>query len=113
MFEAISCIRPAVEARRERRRAARDGFPDLEDERKCPYIDLVMVAYLPNEADIILRQIRYALKEIRYPKRRYTVNIVYNTPRPIEPVESQMRAMEAEFPHLRVIKVEGSTSKVS
>lgn len=46
--EAIHSIGPNVKARRERRKAAKEGFPDLPD-HKCPHIDVVLVAYLPNE----------------------------------------------------------------
>lgn len=97
-------------ARRARRKAAKEGFPDLPD-HNCPPIDVVLVAYLPNEKDIILRQLRYVLRELDYPTSKLHINIVYNTPKPIEPVESQMREMESQYSNLRVIKVQKSTSK--
>ncbi|PWN53097.1 hypothetical protein IE53DRAFT_400807 [Violaceomyces palustris] len=108
--EAVQSIRPNVLARRARRKAAKEGFPDL-DEKNCPPIDIVLVAYLPNEKDIIIRQMRYALREVDYPSSRLFLNVIYNTPRPIEPVESEMKEMEAQYPNLRVVKVENSTSK--
>ena len=37
--------------------------------------------------------------------------LVYNTPRPIEPCETQLRALAAEYDQLTVIKVQNSTSK--
>lgn len=74
MTEAIQSIRPNVMARRERRKALKQGFPDLPD-KECPHIDLVLVAYLPNEKDIILRQVRYCLRQIDYPADRLHINV--------------------------------------
>ncbi|KAK0546536.1 hypothetical protein OC846_002272 [Tilletia horrida] len=108
--EAIQSIRPNVLARRARRKAAVEGFPDLT-ERTCPPVDVVLVAYLPNEKDIILRQMRYVLRELDYPVSRLNINIVYNTPKPIEPLETQMKEMESQYSNLKVIKVPKSTSK--
>lgn len=72
--EAVASIRPNILARRARRKANKEGFPDLPNE-KCPPIDIVMVAYLPNEQDIICRQARYFLREIDYPKDKLFINV--------------------------------------
>lgn len=114
LSEAIASIRPNVEARRARRKVAKVGFPDLdgeENEHKCPKIDLVLVAYLPNEQYIIKRQIRYAMTQIEYPASRLTINVVYNTPKPIEPLESELKEMTKQYGHLKVVSVPNSTSK--
>src|SRR6186713_206020 len=74
-------------------------------------LDLVIVAYLPNEKDIIIDRALYALENIQYPKDKLRVNILYNTPYEIEPLESELWKLAAEHSNLRVIKVPGSTSK--
>ncbi|CAO1624958.1 unnamed protein product [Sympodiomycopsis kandeliae] len=110
LTEALQSIRPNVLARRSRRKAKKEGFPDFPDS-KCPHMDIVMVAYLPNEQDIICRQAKYFLRELDYPANKLTINLVYNTPRPIEPVESELVEMDRQYKNLRVIKVTNSTSK--
>jgi cellulose synthase/poly-beta-1,6-N-acetylglucosamine synthase-like glycosyltransferase len=84
-------------------------FPTPNDELLI--LDIVVVAYLPNEKDIILNRVHYAVEEIVYPKDKIRINIVYNTPVAIEPLENQMWELAAKHPQLRIIKVENSTSK--
>ncbi|CBQ69170.1 related to glycosyl transferase, group 2 family protein [Sporisorium reilianum SRZ2] len=109
--EAMQSIRPSVKARRAFRKAAAEGWGETENGKPWPKIDIVLVAYLPNEKDIIVRQLRYALREINYPSDKLMINLVYNTPKPIEPVETELRELEAAHARLRVIKVPNSTSK--
>lgn len=109
-IEASHCITPSKDARRAIRRLRETGqFPTPDD--KLPSLDIVIVAYLPNEKDIIKKQIRYALREIVYPKEKITVNVVYNTPYPIEPLESELQQLTSQYANLKVIKVTDSTSK--
>ena len=56
-------------------------------------------------------QVNYALDEIVYPRDKLRICLVYNTPKPIEPLETELLEMEAANPILRVIKVIGSKSK--
>ena len=56
-------------------------------------------------------RIRYAVDEIIYPRDRIRINIVYNTPIAIEPLETNMMMLAEEHPQLRIIKVLGSKSK--
>ena len=63
-----------------------------------PSLSLVIVAYLPNEQDIVMQQVRYAVREIVYPSDKYTVYLVYNTPRPIEPLESELHKLNEQYP---------------
>ena len=56
-------------------------------------------------------RVLYALEEIAYPSERIKINLVYNTPFPIEPLETQLRSLTLTKPHFRCIKVPGSTSK--
>ena len=69
------------------------------------------VAYLPNEAEIIMDRVQYALEEVIYPSDRIRINLVYNTPYPIEPLESNLSNLALRKSHFRSIRVPGSTSK--
>ena len=109
-MEASHCITPSKDARRAIRRLRETGHFPTPDE-KLPTLDLVIVAYLPNEKDIIKKQIRYALREIVYPKEKITINVVYNTPKPIEPLETELQELTQSYANLKVIKVIQSTSK--
>ena len=71
----------------------------------------IQVAYLPNEAEIIKDRVRYALDEIVYPRTRIRINLVYNTPIPIEPLETELSNLALRVSRFRSIKVPGSTSK--
>lgn len=42
---------------------------------------------------------------------RLRISLVYNTPKPIEPLESRLRQLERDWDQLRVVKVPKSTSK--
>jgi len=84
-------------------------FPTPDDHLLT--MDLVIVAYLPNEQDIIMDRIQYALENIMYPEDKIRINVLYNTPRDIEPLETDMNRLAAKIPRLRIIKVLNSTSK--
>jgi cellulose synthase/poly-beta-1,6-N-acetylglucosamine synthase-like glycosyltransferase len=84
-------------------------WPTLDDQ--LPIIDLIIVAYLPNERDIIMNRVNYLCTQIVYPVDRIRINCVYNTPVPIEPLETELRDLQEAHPQLRVIKVPGSKSK--
>ncbi|WPH03547.1 Hypothetical protein R9X50_00642700 [Acrodontium crateriforme] len=84
-------------------------FSSSDDD--LPTMDMVMVAYLPNEKDIVIEQIMYALEELRYPSKKLRITLAYNTPVPIEPIETQLRDLEKEYDQLKVIKVPNSKSK--
>ncbi len=58
-----------------------------------------------------MRQVKYALRELNYPANRMTINVCYNTPYPIEPVETELRDLAKERSNLRIVKVPKSTSK--
>ncbi|KAJ1584931.1 hypothetical protein NDA15_001037 [Ustilago hordei] len=86
------------------------GFK-LNQGQGWPLINVVLATYLPNEQDIIRRQARYALRELNYAPYRMTINVCYNTPCPIEPVETELRNLAKERSSLRILKVPKSTSK--
>ena len=56
-------------------------------------------------------RIHYALDEIKYPTHRFRVNLVYNTPHAIEPLETELQSLTHKRSHFRVFKVPGSKSK--
>ena len=108
--EAIHSIRPTIIARRDMRQEAKKPWtpPDGQD---WPHIDVVLVAYLPNEEEIIMKQARYALSRIDYPAGYMTLNIVYNTPRDMPAIEQELADLETQHDCVRVIRVPNSTSK--
>ncbi|CAD6887642.1 unnamed protein product [Tilletia controversa] len=110
LAEVVFSVRPSVLARRVMRKAEKEGFPDMPEE-KCPRIDVVFVAYLPNEQDIILRQIRYAIRQSMYPSSKLHFYIVYNTPYDIPGIEQELRKIERQCSNLTVFRVPNSTSK--
>jgi len=111
VVEAFLGISPVREARAAAIQVQRNGGKWPTPEEKLPIIDLVIVAYLPNEQGIVMDQVLYALEEIIYPRDKLRINLVYNTPRPIEPLESELHATQKLYPELRMIKVHGSKSK--
>jgi cellulose synthase/poly-beta-1,6-N-acetylglucosamine synthase-like glycosyltransferase len=108
--EAIHCIRPTIQARRDQRRVIKEGW-DLQKGEKWPHIDVVLVAYLPNEEEIIMKQARYAITRIDYPSNCMTLNVVYNTPRDMPEIEAELRGLEEQHGNVRIIRVPKSSSK--
>lgn len=74
-------------------------------------LDIIIVAYLPNEQDIIMDRIHYLLEKIIYPRDKLCITVMYNTPIAIEPLETEMHALALKHSNLRVIKVPNSKSK--
>ncbi len=72
-------------------------------------ISVIIAAYLPNEKDIIIDTLQHFLFHLKYPSE-YEIILAYNTPRRLE-IETQLEIMSQHFSHLKVVKVEGSTSK--
>ncbi|KAF2164799.1 glycosyltransferase family 2 protein [Zasmidium cellare ATCC 36951] len=115
VIESFLGLTPVRDARKAAMEVEATGgkFPsDLNGKAKdLPVIDLVIVAYLPNEKDIIRNQVLYACEELVYPKEKLRINLVYNTPKPIEPLESELALLPEQYKNLKVIKVPGSKSK--
>jgi hypothetical protein len=111
VIEAFMSLSPIREARRAVDNVEEKGwnFPTQDD--GLPILDLIIVAYLPNERDIIKNRIHYLCNEIIYPKHLIRINCVYNTPKRIEPLETEIRDLVTRYEQLRVIKVPNSTSK--
>lgn len=111
VIEALESIGPEKEARKAVRNIAAKGWKFPTPDSDLLVLDLVIVAYLPNEKDIILSRIHYALNKIVYPKDKIRINIVYNTPAPIPALEAEMNRLTGEHSQLRIIKVPNSKSK--
>jgi cellulose synthase/poly-beta-1,6-N-acetylglucosamine synthase-like glycosyltransferase len=110
LIESFLGISPGRKAQAIAQKAQNGAFPTAcEDD--LPTMNMVMVAYLPNEKDIVVGQLMYALEELVYPKDKLRITLVYNTPISIEPIESQLHSLAAEYDQLTVIKVPKSTSK--
>lgn len=116
VVEAILSVAVTRESRSKVSKIAAQGFksgsqPWPTPDDQLPIIDLVIVAYLPNERDIIVDRINYLCTQLLYPVDRIRINCVYNTPIDIEPLETELVHMQEEFSQLTVIKVPGSKSK--
>lgn len=111
VLEAFLSLGPTRDARRAVEKVKSKDWTFATPDDDLLILDLLIVAYLPNEQDIILDRVNYALDEIRYPHHKIRINLVYNTPNPIEPLETELQQLAAKRSHFRVIKVEGSKSK--
>lgn len=77
--------------------------------QKPKKISIIIAAYLPNEKNIIVETLQHFIFNLKYPSE-YEIILAYNTPQRLE-IETQLQIMTQHFSQLRVIKVEGSTSK--
>lgn len=110
-FESLMSIGPILDSEKAARQLKQNNgiFPTPDED--LGILDVIFVAYLPNEKDIILDRICYALEKIVYPREKLRIFVLYNTPHPIEPLESQLHEMALKHPELQVIKVPNSKSK--
>ncbi|EOD51975.1 hypothetical protein GTA08_BOTSDO02913 [Neofusicoccum parvum] len=111
VIEAFLSLSPIRDARKAVVKAEERGWTFPTPDANLPIIDILIVAYLPNEKDIIMDRAMHALTKIVYPVDKIRINILYNTPKPIEPLETELRDLQMKFSQLRVIKVPNSTSK--
>jgi cellulose synthase/poly-beta-1,6-N-acetylglucosamine synthase-like glycosyltransferase len=73
-------------------------------------VTAVVVAYLPNEQDIIVDTVRHLLTALDVPAERLQVVLAYNTPEPL-PVENELRRIARADPRFVALKVAGSHTK--
>jgi cellulose synthase/poly-beta-1,6-N-acetylglucosamine synthase-like glycosyltransferase len=111
VLEAFFSITPCREAREIVIQAQDKAWLFPTAHNQLPVLDLIIVAYLPNEQDIIMDRAIYALEQLDYPTDRIRINIVYNTPKVMEPLETQLHQLPIHYSNARVIKVPNSTSK--
>ncbi|KAK3244914.1 hypothetical protein CYMTET_45496 [Cymbomonas tetramitiformis] len=74
----------------------------------CPPATAVIVAYLPNEADIIMETLAH-FRAIEYDNELQVI-LAYNSPK-ILPVEQDIAKLQKAWPQFSAVKVAGSTSK--
>lgn len=77
-----------------------------------PKCSLIVVAYLPNEQDIILETLERVLQEVIRPEGGLEVILAYNTPIRL-PIEDELWELAAQYPELRLLHVRDSHSKAS
>ena len=111
VVESFLGLTPVQEARAAAIKVEERGCKWMSNDKDLPIIDMVIVAYLPNERDIIRAQVMYAIEELVYPREKLRIKLVYNTPKPIEPLETELHELAGKTRGLEVIKVPGSKSK--
>ncbi len=75
-----------------------------------PRCSFLVVAYLPNEQDIILETLRHILTKVHRSDAGLELILAYNTPVDL-PVEDDLKRLAQTYPELRLLRVEGSHSK--
>jgi cellulose synthase/poly-beta-1,6-N-acetylglucosamine synthase-like glycosyltransferase len=111
VIEALMSVGAVHEAKKAVSKVEKKNWTFPTPDADIGKLDIIIVAYLPNEQDIIMDRIDYLLNKIVYPRDKLFINVIYNTPTPIELLESQMHDLAAKNPNLRVFKVPGSKSK--
>jgi cellulose synthase/poly-beta-1,6-N-acetylglucosamine synthase-like glycosyltransferase len=85
--------------------------PNLKpDPRHSMSATVIVAAYLPNEAGIIVDTVLHMLTQVDRPRAGFELILAYNTPKHL-PIEAQLRALEREFPEFRALHVASSHSK--
>ena len=111
VIEALMSIGPFHEAKKAVAKVAKKNWTFPTPDKDLLILDLIIVAYLPNEQDIIMDRVHYLLEKIVYPKDKIRITVLYNTPISIEPLEADMHDLALKHTQLRVIKVPNSRSK--
>lgn len=75
-----------------------------------PRCSIIVVAYLPNEQDIILETLRQILSTVYRPAAGLELILAYNTPVDL-PLEDDLRVLAQVHPELHLLRVESSHSK--
>ncbi|MEN9214582.1 MAG: glycosyltransferase family 2 protein [Gloeomargarita sp. DG02_4_bins_56] len=77
---------------------------------QLPRYSVIVVAYLPNEQEIILDTLTHLLTQLPRPQAGLEIILAYNRPQPL-PIEGQLQHLAAHHPELKLLHVEGSRSK--
>lgn len=75
-----------------------------------PFVSVVVVAYLPNEQDIIEETLGHWLTQVNPPAAGWELILAYNTPTYL-PVEERLRELAYQYPALVLLPVSRSRSK--
>jgi len=73
VIESFLGMSPGRKAQAIAAEVQQSGFPTAS-ESDLPTMNMVMVAYLPNEKDIVMGQLMYALEELVYPKDKLHIS---------------------------------------
>jgi hypothetical protein len=73
VIESFLGMSPGRKAQAIAQKAQDGNFPTVCEE-DLPTMNMVMVAYLPNEKDIVMGQLMYALEELVYPKDKLQIS---------------------------------------
>lgn len=111
VIEAMMSVGASHDANKALAKVAQKNWTFPTPDAELHKLDIIIVAYLPNEQGIIMDRIHYLLDKIVYPRDKLCITVLYNTPVAIEPLESQMRDLSMKRSELRVIKVPNSKSK--
>ncbi|KAH8809374.1 glycosyltransferase like family 2-domain-containing protein [Xylogone sp. PMI_703] len=111
VVEALMSIGAFHEAKKAVSKVEKKGWVFPTPDAEIGKLDIIIVAYLPNEQDIIMDRIHYLLEKIIYPREKLCVTVMYNTPMAIEPLETKMHTLTLKHSNLRVVKVPNSKSK--
>lgn len=76
----------------------------------APKCSLIVVAYLPNEQDIIVETLEQILQQVIRPAGGLEVILAYNTPYRL-PIEAELWDLVDQYPELRLLPVADSHSK--
>ena len=111
VIEACLSLTPIEQARKAVKKVEQNNWVFPTNDKDLPMIDIMIVAYLPNEKDIIMDRKLYAVQRIVYPMDRFRINIVYNTPKPMPELQKQLHSLASTYPNLCVMQVPNSKSK--
>ncbi|NER81915.1 MAG: glycosyltransferase family 2 protein [Leptolyngbya sp. SIO1D8] len=75
-----------------------------------PRVTFIVVAYLPNEQDLILQTLGHILNRVRKPDAPWELILAYNSPTRL-PINEQLNQLAASHPNFRQLWVKGSHSK--
>ena len=76
----------------------------------APTVTFIVVAYLPNEQDLILQTLTHILTRVRKPDAPWELILAYNSPTRL-PINDQLDQLAAECPNFRPLRIQASQSK--
>ncbi|NJL46301.1 MAG: glycosyltransferase family 2 protein [Leptolyngbyaceae cyanobacterium SM2_5_2] len=86
------------------------GVATLTETAPIPFVSVIVVAYLPNEQDIIEETLLHWLTQVDMPSTGWEVILAYNTPAQL-PVEARLYQLAHQHSALVLLPVSQSRSK--
>ena len=78
--------------------------------KTVPSVTFIVVAYLPNEQDLILQTLNHILNRVRKPDAHWELILAYNSPTRL-PINDELDQLAAACPNFCPLRVKGSRSK--